>query len=338
MDFYELMPDEQAVKIESLVFKATTHWGITNPGVALLKYRENAVYAITDPGTGSKYAMRIHRPDYHTDDALRSELQFMKALDDAGIHTPPVIPTQDGELFITVSHPDVPEPRQVDILGWVEGEPIGTIENDAGASLEEVRKNHIIAGKIAARIHNFTQTWEVPQGFSRRHWDEEGLYGDQGHFGCFRKFNMLTDDQRALLVKARDAVSKELAAFGKSPDRYGLTHADFLPENLLADGEDVRIIDFDDCGFGWHLMDIATSLFFLIGEEPYDAAYEGIIEGYRSERDLPDDHLVLLPTFFLARGLNYLAWLESRQETETAKELGPVILEGVCALAEDYLS
>ena len=140
------------------------------------------------------------------------------------------------------------------------------------------------------------------------------------------------------MLKARDIAFDKLKAFGKTPDRFGLTHADFLPENLMVDGDDVRIIDFDDCGYGWHVMELATSLFFLIGEEPYDLAYEGLVEGYRSERDLPDEHLTMLPTFFIARGLNYIAWLESRQETETAKELGPVIIEGVCALAEDYIS
>ena len=46
---------------------------------------------------------------------------------------------------------------------------------------------------------------------------------------------------------------------------YGLTHGDFLLENLLRDGDTVLIIDFDDCGFGfgWHVMDVATSLTFL---------------------------------------------------------------------------
>ena len=44
-------------------------------------------------------------------------------------------------------------------------------------------------------------------------------------------------------------------------DRYGLIHCDFLPENLLKDGKTLRIIDFDDCGYDWHLFDIATSMF-----------------------------------------------------------------------------
>jgi Ser/Thr protein kinase RdoA (MazF antagonist) len=110
-----------------------------------------------------------------------------------------------------------------------------------------------------------------------------------------------------------------------------------LPENLMTDGKDISIIDFDDSGFGWHLMDIATSLFFLLGEETYESAYAGLIEGYRNQRALPDSHLEMLPTFLLARGMTYLGWVHSRRETETAQEIAPLLVKGVCALADDYM-
>ena len=185
MDFYALTPDEQAEKIKPLVGKAAGHWGITNPNIDLLKYRENAVYAITDPSTGTKYAMRVHRPGYHTDDALRSELQFMKALDDAGIHTPPIVPTKNGELFIVESHENVPEPRQIDLLGWIEGAPLGTIENEHDVNLDEVKQNHFVAGQIAARIHNFIDTWDLPAGFSRREWIKRDFVVIKATLGAF---------------------------------------------------------------------------------------------------------------------------------------------------------
>ena len=42
--------------------------------------------------------------------------------------------------------------------------------------------------------------------------------------------------------------------------------------------------------------------------------------------------------FFLARGLTYVGWVHTRQETETAQELTPMLLEAACERAEDYLS
>ena len=47
---------------------------------------------------------------------------------------------------------------------------------------------------------------------------------------------------------------------------------------------------------------------------------------------------LLVPLFFLARGLTYVAWVHTRHETETAKELTPMLLTAACELAEEYLS
>jgi Ser/Thr protein kinase RdoA (MazF antagonist) len=117
-----------------------------------------------------------------------------------------------------------------------------------------------------------------------------------------------------------------------------MIHADFAPENLLVDGDRVRLIDFDDAGFGWHLFEIATSLYFILGEPFFDQARDALIRGYRTHRQLHDERLVLLPLFFLARGLSYVGWVHTRRETETAKELTPMLLAAVCELAEGYLS
>ena len=337
LNFYGLPAADQIERISGLANKALIEWGMNDTEVALLKYRENAVFSVNDLVSGKKYAIRIHRAGYHSNAELLSELQFMQALDHAGIHTPDIIPANTGELFVTVLHPDVPEPRQVDLLEWIDGSPIGTIENDGDATMDEVRANHVTAGSLAARIHNFTERWALPDGFTRRHWDASGLCGDNAHFGTFWKLDRLEAEQKELLLCAREKAKDELAEFGKAPDRYGLTHADFLPENFLYDGKTVNIIDFDDCGFGWHIMDLATSLFFLIGEESYNAAYDGLIEGYRRERNLPDAHLKKLPVFFLVRSLSYLSWIQSRQETETAKEIGPGLVKTACVIAEDYL-
>ncbi len=337
-DFYDLTPDEQADRAAFLAEAALINWGIEDADIALLKYRENAVYSIEDKANGNKYAMRVHRAGYHSDSELLSELQWMMALADAGIPAPPIVPTVRGELFVIVEHDVVPEPRQVDLIGWVNGEQIGNIENETDADVDSVRDNYFRSGQLAARLHNHAEAWQFPNGFTRRTWDADGLMGDKSHFGCFWKLGLLTDEQRDMLRHARDVAGAALADFGTTPDRFGLTHADFLPENLLADSDVLRVIDFDDCGFGWHLMDIVTSLFFLVGEDTFDVARDALIEGYRTERALPEEHLDMILPLAVSRGLSYLSWIQSRQETDTAKEIGPVLVELVCYIADYYLN
>ena len=105
----------------------------------------------------------------------------------------------------------------------------------------------------------------------------------------------------------------------------------------MVDGGDVRLIDFDDAGFGWHLFELVTSLYFIQDEPYFDQAKDALIAGYKTHRQLTDETLEMLPLFFLARGLTYVGWVHSRRETETARELTPMLLGAACELAEDYL-
>ena len=338
-DFYQLNHGEQARRLEKLASTALHHWSMNeNARLQLLKYRENAVFSVTG-ADGRRYAMRIHRAGYHSDDELRSELQWMDALNQAGIQTPNVIAAKDGALFKVVQEASVPEPRQVDLLAWVEGESLGSVEEGASADAEEVVKQYRTVGELMARLHNQAQVWQRPEGFTRHAWDIDGLLGEQPFWGRFWELESLSPGQVALIQRTRGAVREELERFGQGEDRYGLIHCDFLPENLLCGEDGIRLIDFDDAGFGWHLFDIATSLFFLklMGDGNADAIENAFVEGYRSQRDLPDSHLAMLPTFLLLRGLVYLGWAHTRRETETARELTPLLIEGVTAMAADYL-
>jgi hypothetical protein len=42
-------------------------------------------------------------------------------------------------------------------------------------------------------------------------------------------------------------------------------------ENVLVNGDDIEMIDFDDGGHGWRMFDIATALFRNRDEPHYDA-------------------------------------------------------------------
>jgi len=338
VDFYDLSEDDQVDRLTTLAKKSLSEWGIKKADLWLLKYRENAVFGVRDIENNQKYVLRLHREGYHSDAALLSELHWMAALNNSGIETPPVIPTTDGRLFSHVGGEGVPTIRQCDLLGWIDGDPIGMIEKGNIVDEETTRRNYFNTGNMAARLHNQAQEWVAPEGFWRHSWDVNGLLGDEPLWGQFWKYKHLDIEQRNIILQVRAKLQTDLTTFGKSIDRYGLTHADFLPENLLINDGRLRIIDFDDCGYGWHMMDLATALFFLLGTPAFEPAFEGFIEGYRSVRDLPDEHLEMLPTFFIARGLVYLSWCHTRSETDTAKQLGPLIVDGIIEMARDYLN
>ena len=125
-DFYQLSEQAQAEAMGELATAALPLWGLEGSELSLIKYRENGVFKGISPG-GGRFALRIHRHGYHSDDELRSELQWMSALDEFGVAVPQLRPALDGALFRLVSAAAVPEPRQVDIFEWVDGQPLGSL-------------------------------------------------------------------------------------------------------------------------------------------------------------------------------------------------------------------
>jgi Ser/Thr protein kinase RdoA (MazF antagonist) len=337
-DFETLPQQDRVARLQRLAEVALDHWRLSSAELSLLKYRENAIFKVTSPGSGEHFVLRLHRPGYHDDAEIRSELQWMEALNAAGIGAPHVVPTSAGELFVKVRHEAIPDGRQCDLLRWIDGRIIGDIQDGYVADADEVRSSHRLTGQLAARIHDYGEHWPRPPGFKRPHMDFEGLIGERAYLGPYAAYALVTPEQLAVLDRAREVIRGALEAFGKTPDRYGLTHGDFLPENLLRDGDTVRIIDFDDCGFGWHVMDIATSLMFLVGEPLYEPAFEGFVEGYRSVRPLPDEHLEMLPAFFLARLMTYVGWCGSRPDAPITQEKGPWLVGVTTMMAEQFLS
>lgn len=334
-DFFKLDVQEQASRLEAAGRVALRHWNLEDATLSLIKHRENAVFKVENDGR--RAALRLHRLGYHSDAALKSELQWMQALAQAGVKVPELVPTKSAHFFAKQAVQGMPEEIQIDLFEWVEGEQLGSVEEGL-ADESKVADIYGAIGELAARVHNQAVGWQLPDGFERHAWDAEGLAGDNPFWGRFWKLEAATPAQTELLKRGRDRVFDELSQLPKSPGNYSMIHADFVSENLLVNGNDVRLIDFDDAGFGWHLFEFATSLYFILDEPYFETARDALFAGYRKHRQLSDEDLEKMPLFFLARGFTYIGWVHTRQETETARELTPMLLDAACGLAEDYLS
>ena len=337
-DFYRLPVAELEQRYEALVRRALPLWGIDSDSpLRLLKLRENAVYAVTDRAAHKKLVIRVHRAGYHSDAELQSEWQWITGLGEYGILTPEARASGNGRMFEIVESPGVPEARQVDVVDWIEGEQLGSVEEGLQGSPDEIRARFETLGGVMAKMHNQVSQWQAPEGFTRHAWDVDGLTGEAPFWGRFWELPALIDTQRDMMVRVRDNLRAQLTQLGTAPDIYGLIHADLVFENVLTGADGIRVIDFDDCGYGWHLFDIATSIIFLHGTEHFAPAKEALIAGYRQNRPLPDEHLAWFPVLLMARATTYLGWMHTRSETETAREMTPYIIDLVSGLAEEYL-
>jgi Ser/Thr protein kinase RdoA (MazF antagonist) len=334
--FASLPADEQTARLAALGHAALSHWPFGPCELRAIKVRENAVFEARTQG-GARYALRVHRAGYHTDAELEAELAWMRMLESRGFAVPVIVPDRDGRLFRSVAHADVPGARQVDVFEWIEGRQLGNVEGSLDGDPAELAGTFRTVGRLAARLHDLSTAWTPPPGFTRHAWDDAGLVGEHPFWGRFWELAALKSAERTLLVRARDRLRVELGALPRTPDVYGLIHADFAPENLLVDGERVRLLDFDDAGYGWHAFELATSLYFHYGQPCYSSIRDAVVAGYREERTLTDEWLARLPLFLAARSTTYLGWVHTRPETETARELTPMLVELCCTVVGDWL-
>ncbi|WP_426119695.1 phosphotransferase enzyme family protein [Pseudomonas sp. DSP3-2-2] len=335
----EINQEQMLSNLLGLARASLHHWNMDCLDVTLIKYRENAVFKI-ETTNGNRYALRVHRGGYHSDAALRSELQWMAALQQFGIDVPVVVPTDKGELFILATLPSTGETLQIDLFEWIEGRQLGTAEGGLGDDIQQIQHTYRTIGNIAARLHEHGRQWRRPEGFNRHAWDAEGLVGDSPFWGRFWELRSLNEKQQQLVLTARNIVRSELQTITQAPehdDYYGLIHADFVPENLMISGDTVRLLDFDDAGFGWHLFELATALYFVRRDANFKVAHDALIEGYRAYRALPEKVLAKLPVFMMARGFTYLGWVQTREGSDVARELAPFLTELACDLAAEFV-
>lgn len=295
--------------IVSLAQQALPHWNISGATLEIIKHRENTVFKATTDN-GRRFALRVHQEGLHSDAALRSELVWMRALHDDGFPVPGVVLTDTGEFFTRVSNDGLE--RQCSLLEWIEGDLFNDLGRVQRGMQPELCDRFRRLGALAARLHVQAVDWQTPDGFERHAWDEAGLLGDEPRMGRFWDHPDLTPGQRREFLKARIVLRGLLKKLGKTRDNYGLIHADFLPDNILVHDDHLTLIDFDDCGFGWHLYEMATALLPQIKQPFFDDLVAAYLEGYRSERAFSAADEKILPAFLMICSLNYLGWLQKR--------------------------
>lgn len=312
---------ETEADVTELARHALAHWGVRDCEPQLLKYRENAVFRVRLPD-GQPAAMRIHRLGYHTDASLRSELQWMSFLQSAGVATPSPIATQAGDPFVLVSTATSGPPRQADCLSWLEGRAVGARGVPLAYTAEQARQVFTAIGRTIAHMHNVTSAWTPPAGFARHAWDFDGFFGASPTWGRFETSPFLDGARRELVLQARDKAVKALSAHERSVRNFGIIHADLVRENVLIHDGAVRIIDFDDCGYGWHMYDLAVALYQNREEAIYPQIETALLDGYRQQRELTAHDIAALPLFAALRAFAFLGWVQSRVEGDITREVG----------------
>lgn len=308
--------------MEALAQRAARLWGFGPDQIRLAARRENIVWRAED--ARGAFALRLHRPGYRDAEQLLSELQWMDALAQGGLNVPRPVPSRAGALVEEVGD------TLVDLLTWLPGAPIGSQGQLAVADRVGLCRD---LGALLARLHDISDAWTPPAGFSRPAWDRAGLLGDHPLWGPFWDNPGLSAAQRATLLAARAKADAHLAAIEPGLDA-GLIHADALSENILIHDGALSLIDFDDGGWGFRDFDLATFLMRFLPASDYAALRAALLEGYATRRAVDPGTLDL---FILLRALTYPGWIIPRLHEPGGAERSARAITTALPLAEAYL-
>ncbi len=245
--------------------------------------------------------LRVTHRGQSSIDAVRSELLWLMALREDGLPVPEPVPNDEPRLVTVAAHPGVPEPRLCVLFRWVEGRFL--YRGLTPAHLAE-------AGELMARLHGHAARWKRPPEFTRHRVDNLDAM-QRGHNDGFdpaaarrvaeSAASALTAEAGRVVAAAISRIWATLQSLGEGTEVFGLIHADLHHRNVLFSKEGAGAIDFDDCGYGHWLYDLAVPLKVLQEHPAYAGLRQGLLGGYRRHRPLPPDQEAHLESFIALR-------------------------------------
>lgn len=207
----------------------------------LIVLSENATYMIKNIETGEKDGvLRISRPGYHTIDELNSEIKWLEQINE---YTPLIVANPikglNGDAVQIVKGTDKNNYFCI-ISEYLKGE---TPDHN---NEEQMIKQFEYLGEATAYLHLQTKMWNGASKLVRIDWNYDTIIGNNAAWGRWEDFPEMTHETKIMITKVTNIIEKRLNKYGKNKDNYGLIHADLRLANLLIDGEQIKVIDFDD--------------------------------------------------------------------------------------------
>ncbi len=284
---------------DEIKLEAARRFGIDPASLDELEGFENFVYVgeIEAEPRILRVTHSLHRPAEH----IHGEVTWVNDMAARGIPVAPALPSLTGNFTELIPHETSKTYFGATMFEYAPGV---WLDDDL-----EAKKKYWNAdlfeqwGEVMAQIHNHAHHHVPKLEILRPQWHEYDVL-DLEKFIPANQIRVL-ENAHAHLEKLHDLT--------KSPEVYGLTHADLTQWNFNVHEGQLTVYDFDSAEYGWFVKDLAVSLYYA------GASYEGedqavfnqefleyLVRGYRRVRPIHVDWLERIPDFlFLQRIILY---------------------------------
>jgi Ser/Thr protein kinase RdoA (MazF antagonist) len=305
--FFNLPQEEQIKGIEAFSSEILSRYAIDVHSAVSINYEYNATLKVQTTD-GQLFALRVNINSPRTPENLAAEIAWVNFLArDGRVNVPHPIANKEGSFHTSIFHEPSQRTLHSVLYSWLDGEEVGD-----EPTTEQLRA----LGAAMATLHKSSENFELPEGaklpsLSDPMWEtEDYLLGEK---------SVLDPKTKALIARALDAIASETKQMFAT-QRQQIIHADLHGWNVMWNDGKLSVLDFDDCGIGLPLQDLATAIYYLDTPEQ-EAALK---EGYASVAPLPAHSQSDLDVLLLQRRIILLSYL---YETSNIAEIRAMIPE-----------
>ena len=299
---------EQVARLRGVARAALDRYALTDARVTLLAHEHHTTFRVQ--AAGDTYVLRVTRPGPHARDrgVGMAWLQALRADTDLGVPAP--VAARDGTLAVLAHAGDA------GAAGLRAPAPAGGPCGRRALRDEQARA----IARLQAGLREHALAWMPPDGFVRPRADTltsaetaasiaPGVVTAPpwatveypGREDADRSLQLVTElfavRDAAMVAAALDVVWDATRALALGPAAAGLLHAGLEPATVVFEGGAARATDAVDCGWGFHLYDLAVTLVAFDGRPRAPELRAAFLAEHAARGTLPadaDDRLAAL--------------------------------------------
>lgn len=320
------MWDETLKKIDysGTPARAAALWDAAPDSLQLISNGINLVYRFESKGKG--YYLRITHPQIRSYAELVSALDYQRYLFENGAPVCSSVYSSNGNYIEQII--------QDDLLFYAH---VAT-EVPGKMMTWDHSESYVCKtwGKAVAQLHVVAQTYVSSKELQFKSW--KGIWENTADYLAH---------EEDIVIKEYETVEQWFKTMRASFDNFGLTHGDHRTANVLYDGKEISIIDFDEPVYHWFLADIARP-FLELGQKPYTQwkqKFRWFIEGYYSIKKITNEELSTISWFARMKTLDLYLWVKNNWHNPTGPsqsreswlaELKQMILQPLFTISEFF--
>ena len=251
----------------------------------------NHTYFIADNET--KYVLRVYFYEWRSKSQIEEEIKLLLLLKENNISISFPIADKKGEFIQDINAPE--GMRHAVLFSFAEGEKIRFIDAATCFAI----------GSLMAKIHTVTANKSI----KRINYDVETLVQLPYVYAKSHFSESITEMQ--FVKKQSEKISKTFEKIDFTKVTKGIVHLDIWYDNMnVTDQNEVTIFDFDFCGNGLLIFDVAyfckQLLHIEANKDDYELKVESFLNGYQNIRTLSKEEIKMIPDAGAAIWIFYL--------------------------------